>query len=98
MVRGVLASLRGDLLEPSVVQPSRVGFGGAGEVPAVVPNFNPSMVARIVRRTVGVPTSRAGTETLRQASLSRTDKPLQDASPCSMDSFGLWFACLRRVE
>src|SRR5438046_424234 len=46
----------------------------------------------------GVPTTRAGTHTLRQASTSRIDSPVQVASPCSIDSLGLWFAFLRPVE
>src|ERR1700682_4032174 len=46
----------------------------------------------------GVPASRAGTATLRQASLSTMDRPVQDARPCSIDSLGLWFGCLRCVE
>src|SRR5437867_4743133 len=45
-----------------------------------------------------VPTSRAGTPTLRQTSLRRIDSPVQDANPCSMDCRGLWLACLRWVE
>src|SRR5947199_7618882 len=46
----------------------------------------------------GVPTSRAGTATLRHASLSRIDSPVHDASPCSIDSRGLWLGFLRPVE
>src|SRR5437764_2847088 len=46
----------------------------------------------------GVPTSRAGTATLRHASLSRIDSPVHDASPCSIDSLGLWCGFLRPVE
>src|SRR5665213_1328416 len=46
----------------------------------------------------GVPATRAGTPTLRQASQSRIDSPLQDARPVSIDSFGLWLAFLRPVE
>src|SRR5438105_1913327 len=46
----------------------------------------------------GVPTRRAGTATLRQASLSRMDSPVQDASPLSMLSLGLWCGFLRPVE
>src|SRR5438132_9446769 len=46
----------------------------------------------------GVPTSRVGTPTLRQASLSRIDRPVQDARPWAMDSFGLWLAFMRWVE
>ena len=47
---------------------------------------------------IGVPATRAGTQTLRQASASRIDNPLQDARPVSIDSFGLWLAFLRPVE
>src|SRR5215210_7437856 len=46
----------------------------------------------------GVPTTRAGMPTLRQASASRIDRPEQEASPDSIDSFGLWLARLRPVE
>src|SRR5262245_39667625 len=46
----------------------------------------------------GVPTTRAGMPTLRQASTSRIDRPVQEASPDSIDSFGLWLARLRPVE
>src|SRR5262245_12105333 len=46
----------------------------------------------------GVPTNRAGTPTLRQASLRRIDNPVQEARPVSIDSFGLCCAFLRPVE
>src|SRR5436190_12513371 len=46
----------------------------------------------------GVPTSRAGTHTDRHASESTIESPVQDALPCSIDSFGLWFGALRCVE
>src|SRR6478735_7921097 len=46
----------------------------------------------------GVPTTRAGMPTLRQASTSRIDSPEQEASPDSIDSFELWLARLRPVE
>src|SRR3954469_25422250 len=46
----------------------------------------------------GEPATRAGTPTLRQASTSRIDSPEQEASPCSIDSLGLWLARLRPVE
>src|SRR5262245_27012971 len=46
----------------------------------------------------GVPTRRAGTHTARQASLSTIDRPVQDALPCSIDSFGLWLGAFRSVE
>src|SRR5262245_34577602 len=47
---------------------------------------------------IGVPASRAGTHTLRQASASSTDRPEQDARPDSIDSFGLWLGFFRAVE
>src|SRR5437660_9408338 len=46
----------------------------------------------------GVPTRRAGTATLRHASLRRIDSPVQEASPVSIDSRGLWCGFLRPVE
>ncbi len=46
----------------------------------------------------GVPTRRAGTATLRHASLSRIDSPVHDALPCAIDSLGLWCGFLRPVE
>ena len=46
----------------------------------------------------GVPTTRAGMPTLRQASASKIDSPEQEASPDAIDSFGLWLARLRPVE
>src|SRR5918997_284966 len=46
----------------------------------------------------GVPTTRAGTHTARQALTRMIDRPVQDAFPCSIDSFGLWFGALRSVE
>src|SRR4051794_40446560 len=46
----------------------------------------------------GVPASRAGTQTARQASLRTIDRPVHEALPCSIDSFGLWFGALRSVE
>src|SRR5947209_10749355 len=46
----------------------------------------------------GVPTSRAGIATLRQASLKMIDKPVQDALPVAIDSRGLWCGLLRAVE
>src|SRR4051812_44821265 len=46
----------------------------------------------------GVPTTRAGTPTLRQASASRIDRPEHDARPVSIDSFGPWLARLRLAE
>ena len=46
----------------------------------------------------GVPANRVGTPTLRQASLSRIDRPVHDAMPWSIDSLGLWLAALRWVE
>src|SRR4051794_8704069 len=47
---------------------------------------------------IGVPARRAGTPTLRQASLNRIDSPVQDARPVSIDSLGLCCAFLRCVE
>src|SRR5436305_10593336 len=46
----------------------------------------------------GVPTSRAGTHTDRQASASTIDSPVHDAFPWSIDSRGPWFGALRSVE
>src|SRR5215207_6531140 len=46
----------------------------------------------------GVPTNRAGTQTARQASLNTMDRPVHDALPCSIDSFGLWFGAFRWTE
>src|SRR5438270_7042960 len=46
----------------------------------------------------GVPTRRAGTATLRQASLRRIDRPVHDARPVAIDSFGPWLGRLRLVE
>src|SRR5262249_50991880 len=43
----------------------------------------------------GVPASRVGTATLRQASLSRIDRPVQEAVPCSIDSLRLSLALFR---
>src|SRR5581483_3710454 len=47
---------------------------------------------------MGVPASRAGTPTERQASISRIDSPVQLAKPVSIDSAGLWSAFFRPVE
>src|SRR6266850_7073953 len=47
---------------------------------------------------LGMPTTRAGTPTDRQVSTNRMDKPVQEASPLSIDSDGLWGAFLRCVE
>src|SRR5262245_28502828 len=46
----------------------------------------------------GVPTTRAGTHTARQASLSTIDSPVHDALPDAIDSLGLWFGDFRCVE
>ena len=46
----------------------------------------------------GVPASRAGMHTARQASARTIDSPVHDALPWSIDSFGLWFGALRSVE
>jgi hypothetical protein len=45
-----------------------------------------------------MPAMRAGTPTERHASASRIDRPVHEASPCSIDSEGLWQAFLRLVE
>ncbi len=44
---------------------------------------------------LGVPASRAGTPTARQASASAIDSPVHDAVPCATDSFGLKLGGLR---
>src|SRR5438270_11311238 len=45
----------------------------------------------------GVPATRAGTPTARQASTSRIDSPEQDAKWASIDSNGLWSGLGRLV-
>src|SRR3954468_25078327 len=46
----------------------------------------------------GVPASRAGMQTARQASAVMMERPVHDALPCAIDCDGLWFAALRCVE
>src|SRR4051812_24138579 len=46
----------------------------------------------------GVPTSRAGMQTARQASARTIDRPVHDALPCSIDSVAFWFGAFRSVE
>src|ERR1700677_1905861 len=82
-------------------QPRSSPAGSASQAPVkcqVLSQISTQVCLPLLLVHRGVPASRVGTATLRQASLSRIDSPVQEARPVSIDSLGLWCGCLRAGE
>ena len=97
-INGLLSTLdpHSVLLRPSEYREMKLStrgrFGGLG----IVISLEDGRLT-VVRPIPDTPAARAGTPTLRQASTSKMDNPVQVAMPCSMDSLGLWLVARRLV-